>query len=551
METSKPLLKDENGQEVDVHMYRSMIGSLMYLTSLRTDIMFVVCACARHQVSPKVSYLHAVKSIFRYLKRQPKLGLWYPKDSPFELKAYTDNDYAGFSLDRKSTTGGCQFLGCRLISWQCKKQTVVANSITEAEYVAASSCCGQMEAQLEITQNISSLKLHMLKTGDYDLWSIRMEQYLTHTDYALWEVIINGDSPDPEPPAVGTVVPPKTEAQKLARKNELKAKSTLLLAIPDEHLLKFHSIKDAKSLWEAIKTRFEGNKESKKMHKTILRQQYKNFVASRSEGLDKIYDRFQKLISQLELNGEVISQEDASMKLLKSLPLAWQSSSSSNSHNVAFVSSKNTSSINETVNAAQDIPAADCRHSCEQDCTSEFDEFAESKEWAISAKSVGNEIRIDSSTQAVNAASSSINTVSNIIDAGSLNINTTDSNHTNMPTLDAIGIYDGAFDDRDLGAEADTNNLDSSTVDSDFPDKVYKVKKARYGLHQAPRAWYETLPTYLLNNGFKKRQIKKTLFIKRNKGDILLVQGYVDDIIFGSTKKEMCDAFEILMHEKF
>ncbi|GKG08109.1 hypothetical protein Tco_0333941, partial [Tanacetum coccineum] len=79
-----------------------------------------------------------------YLKDQPKLGLWYPKDLPFDLVAYTDSDYVGASLDRKSTIGGCQFLGCRLISWQCKKQTVVANSITEAEYVAASSCCGQV-----------------------------------------------------------------------------------------------------------------------------------------------------------------------------------------------------------------------------------------------------------------------------------------------------------------------------------------------------------------------------------------------------------------------
>ncbi|GJU09425.1 putative ribonuclease H-like domain-containing protein [Tanacetum coccineum] len=144
METQKPLLKDEDGEEVDVHLYRSMIGSLMYLTSSRPDIMFAVYACARYQVNPKVSHLHAVKRIFRYLKGQPKLGLWYPKDSPFDLVAYTDSDYAGASLDRKSTTGGCQFLGCRLISWQCKKQTVVANSTTEAEYVAASSCCGQV-----------------------------------------------------------------------------------------------------------------------------------------------------------------------------------------------------------------------------------------------------------------------------------------------------------------------------------------------------------------------------------------------------------------------
>ncbi|GJV85070.1 putative ribonuclease H-like domain-containing protein, partial [Tanacetum coccineum] len=106
IETSKPLIKDENAEDVDVHLYRSMIGSLMYLTSSRPDIMFVVCAYARFQVTPKVSHLHAVKRIFRYLKGQPKLGLWYPKDSPFDLEAYTDSDYAGASLDRKSTSGG-------------------------------------------------------------------------------------------------------------------------------------------------------------------------------------------------------------------------------------------------------------------------------------------------------------------------------------------------------------------------------------------------------------------------------------------------------------
>ncbi|GKC93337.1 putative ribonuclease H-like domain-containing protein, partial [Tanacetum coccineum] len=144
METQKPLLKDEDGEEVDVHMYRSMIGSLMYLTSSRPDIMFTVCACARYQVNPKVSYLNAVKRIFRYLKGQPKLGVWYLKDYPFDLVAYIDSYYAGASLDRKSTTGGYQFLGCGLISWQCKKQTVIANSTIEAEYVATSSCCEQV-----------------------------------------------------------------------------------------------------------------------------------------------------------------------------------------------------------------------------------------------------------------------------------------------------------------------------------------------------------------------------------------------------------------------
>nr|GEZ08906.1 hypothetical protein [Tanacetum cinerariifolium] len=136
--------KDGPGKDVELHLYRSMIGSLMYLTASRPDIMFPICACARHQVTPKECHLHAVKRIFRYLKDHPKLGLWYLKESPFHLVAYLDSDYGGATQDRKSTTRGCQFLGRRLISWQCKKQTSVATSTTEAEYMAAASGCGQV-----------------------------------------------------------------------------------------------------------------------------------------------------------------------------------------------------------------------------------------------------------------------------------------------------------------------------------------------------------------------------------------------------------------------
>ncbi|GJX91065.1 putative ribonuclease H-like domain-containing protein [Tanacetum coccineum] len=193
-----------------------------------------------------------------------------------------------------------------------------------------------------------------------------MEQYLTHTDYALWEVIVNGDAPYVASVSGEGLIPPKTVKQKLARKNELKAKNTLLLAIPDEHLLKFHGIKDAKTLWEAIKARFRGNKESKKMQKTILKKQYENFTASRSEGLDKTYDRSLPsawnniaLIMRNKADLDELSMDDLYNNLkVYEAKIKGQSSSSSNSQNVAFVSLENTSSTNEAANTTHEVSTA-------------------------------------------------------------------------------------------------------------------------------------------------------------------------------------------------
>nr|GEU82626.1 hypothetical protein [Tanacetum cinerariifolium] len=144
---------------------------------------------------------------------------------------------------------------------------------------------------------------------------MRMKQYLSFTDHTLWEVIINGNSVIPVASSSAGVeghIPPKTTEQKLARKTELKAKSTLMLAIPDEHILKFHACKDAKSLWEAIKNRFVGNKESKKMQKTILKQYYENFAASRSKELDKTYDSTNEAVNTAHDVPTATSQGQAS-----------------------------------------------------------------------------------------------------------------------------------------------------------------------------------------------------------------------------------------------
>ncbi|GKC20385.1 ribonuclease H-like domain-containing protein [Tanacetum coccineum] len=171
---------------------------------------------------------------------------------------------------------------------------------------------------------------------------MRMEQYLNFTNHALWEVIVNGDS-----------VTPVASASAGAE------------AIPDEHLLKFHACKDTKSLWEAITNRFGGNKESKKMQKTILKQNYENFAASSQEGLDKIYDSLPSawnniaLIMRNKSDLDTLSMDDLynNLKVYES-EIKGQTSSSSNSYNVAFVSSDNSSSTNETINTAHSVSAA-------------------------------------------------------------------------------------------------------------------------------------------------------------------------------------------------
>nr|GEX26251.1 putative ribonuclease H-like domain-containing protein [Tanacetum cinerariifolium] len=220
---------------------------------------------------------------------------------------------------------------------------------------------------------------------------MRIEQYFLMTNYSLWEVILNGDSPFPTRLAEGVAQPvaPTTVEQKLARKNELKACGTLLMALPDKHQLKFNTHKDAKSLMEAIEKRFGGNTETKKVQKTLLKQQFKNLSGSNSKSLDQIHDRLQKLVSQLEIHGVSLSQEDVNLKFLRSLPAEWKthtliwrnkteleykslddlfnslkiyesevkhsSSQGSDSQNLAFVSTTQADSTNNSVSAAVSV----------------------------------------------------------------------------------------------------------------------------------------------------------------------------------------------------
>jgi hypothetical protein len=144
MGTNGHLDLDTGGKFVDQKVYRSMIGSLLYLCASRPDIMLSVCMCSRFQANPKEVHLRAVKRIMRYLVYTPKFGLWYSKGSTFDLIGYSDADYAGCKIDRKNTSVTCQFLGRSLVSWASKKQNSVVLSTAEAEYIAAGHCCAQL-----------------------------------------------------------------------------------------------------------------------------------------------------------------------------------------------------------------------------------------------------------------------------------------------------------------------------------------------------------------------------------------------------------------------
>nr|GEW98412.1 copia protein [Tanacetum cinerariifolium] len=198
-----------------------------------------------------------------------------------------------------------------------------------------------------------TIKLPILKKGKYDIWAMKMKHYLEHIDYPIWEVIQKeNDLVQVSTDTHGQirVLPPKTVEEILARERERKARTTLLMDIPDDHLAKFHKMTDAKEMWEAIKSIFEG--------------------------LHKCYDRFQSLLSQLETHGEGVSTEDANQKFLRVFDYDVEGStgSSSNTHNVAFVSSDSTSSTNE-VNTAYGVSTSSVHNSQKKGSSSYTDDL--------------------------------------------------------------------------------------------------------------------------------------------------------------------------------
>ncbi|GJW33175.1 hypothetical protein Tco_0053207 [Tanacetum coccineum] len=215
---------------------------------------------------------------------------------------------------------------------------------------------------LETTQNNSVAKLPILKQGDYEMWKLRIEQYFQVQDYALWEVIEYGNSFKPvartttnaDGSSTSTIPGPVTTEEKAQKKNDVKARSMLLMALPNEHQLTFSQYKDAKTLFEAIQARFGGNEATKKTQRTLLKQMYENFSASSQESLDSISNRLQKIVSQLAiLDLDTISFDDLynNFKLVEQeVKRSVTSSSNSSSQNVAFVSTPGRSNEDNAAN---------------------------------------------------------------------------------------------------------------------------------------------------------------------------------------------------------
>ncbi|GJY33736.1 hypothetical protein Tco_0418205 [Tanacetum coccineum] len=216
---------------------------------------------------------------------------------------------------------------------------------------------------------VAASKVPMLKPSEYEIWRMRIEQYIQMIDYALWEVIENGATLPKTTTVKGvvTVMPITTTEEKAQRRLEVKARSTLMMGIPNEHKLKFNSIKDAKKLLEAVEKRFGGNAATKKTQRNLLNQQYENFTAPSSDMLDQTFDRLQKLwnthavVWRNKADLDTMSMDDLYNNLkVYEIEVKGMSSSSSSTQNMAFVSSSNnnTSSTNEAVNTAHGVSTA-------------------------------------------------------------------------------------------------------------------------------------------------------------------------------------------------
>ncbi|GJZ66567.1 retrovirus-related pol polyprotein from transposon TNT 1-94 [Tanacetum coccineum] len=284
---------DLNGKSINKTQYRGMIGSLMYLTASRLDIQFSTCLCARYQANPKESHLIAVKRIFRYLKGTPSLGLWYLKCSGFDLKGYSESDYAGCNMDKKSTSSAYQLLGGKLVCWSVKKQQSIAMSSAEAEYVAAVGCRANI------------------------LW---MKSQLTDYDNDFQPIQQNSKT------KLDDVIPFEKQSDdlntKLAKNNE--AKMVIYNALPRKEYERIFMCNTAKEICKTLLITHQGNNQVKDNKIDLLVQQYEQFIISEDETIDSAFARFNTIITSLKALDDGYSSKNYVRNFLRALHPKWR-----------------------------------------------------------------------------------------------------------------------------------------------------------------------------------------------------------------------------------
>ncbi|GJT79072.1 retrovirus-related pol polyprotein from transposon TNT 1-94 [Tanacetum coccineum] len=544
VEKSK-LDEDKEGKAVDPSHYRGMIGTLLYLTASRPDLQFAICMCARYQARPTEKHLNAVKRIFRYLKGTVHRGLWYPKDSSFALTAFADADHAGCQDTHRSTSGSIQLLGDRLVSWSSKRQKSAAISSTEAEYIALSGCCAQvlwMRSQLTdygfgfnkipmYCDNKSAIALccnnvqhSRSKHIDIIFHFIKeqvengvIELYFFNTEYQLADIFTK---------ALG-----RERIEFLI--NKLGGRSRCILDSVLGLLLRLASLSfDDFNNLEEVKATLKSAWTEKDQIDNLLKER-------------RLMRRLEKFI------GGKLYEGDLRLRQKNHMILSYD----------VLINQVDPHGFEGYLKMVVEVAEKKILENDIEDETLEIDKIVNIKE--SRNHPLENVFRNKLDENGIVSRNKA-----RLVVQGNNQQEGIDFDETYVPVarLESIRIllaYACALDFKLFQMDVKSAFLNDfineevyvaqppGFIDFEKPDYVYKLKKALYSLKQTPKAWYDRIKLFIIKHEYKIRMVDNTLFTKKKSSNLIIVQIYVDDIIFGSTCQDMCDEFAKIMHDEF
>nr|GEX06418.1 hypothetical protein [Tanacetum cinerariifolium] len=554
---TKHLDADLSGTLVEQTKYRSMVGALMYLTVSRPDIMHATCYCTRYQAKPTKKHLTAVKRIFRYLKDTIHMGLWYPKDTGFELTAFSDSDHAGYLDSRKSTSGGIQFLGGdKLVSWSSKKQECTSMSSTEADKDGN-------PARANIKQALCSFFIIAVQTPGSGI-SIHLAVGTPSTGsgniYCQWE--LSPGRLNHNLFSVGQFCDVDLEVafwkstcyiRDLKGNDLLTGYSTLLRAYKVFN-------KRTRVIVETIHVNFDE-----------LPHMLSDHVSSNPVPQCPITALEHDSLSPGPQSQENVPQAAGIVTTLNELDFLFSSMFDELLNgSTQVVSKSSTVTTTDAPNQCQQQHNINQAETITENAQVENDEFINIFCTTVQERGEPSSSHVDFSNmhtfyqrhpsehrwtkdhpleQVIGNPSQSVRTRRQLELDGEMYMfaltEGVDFEESFAPVarLEAVRLFI---------AYAAHKSFTVYQMDVKIAFLyVYRLKKALYGLKQAPKAWYDELSNFLVSKGFLKGSIDPTLFITKHGEDILLVQIYVDDIIFGSTNLKLSKQFENLIQSKF